>query len=130
MSEDDYEVGYGKPPIAGQFKPGQSGNPKGRPRGIKNLSTDLEEELKQKILITEGGQQHESTKQRAMLKTLFAKALKGDVRATKTIIDLTLGLENSRINADAVAPLDEQDQAILESFKARILAEHLSNNGE
>ena len=29
---DDYEVGYGRPPKSGQFKKGQSGNPKGRPR--------------------------------------------------------------------------------------------------
>jgi hypothetical protein len=31
MSE--YKVGYGKPPRSGQFKRGNSGNPKGRPKG-------------------------------------------------------------------------------------------------
>jgi hypothetical protein len=37
----DYQVGYGKPPKHTQFKPGKSGNPQGRPKGTKNLKTDL-----------------------------------------------------------------------------------------
>ena len=28
----DYKVGYAKPPTGSQFKPGQSGNPRGRPK--------------------------------------------------------------------------------------------------
>jgi Family of unknown function (DUF5681) len=33
--EGDYRVGYGKPPLETRFKQGQSGNPRGRPRGAK-----------------------------------------------------------------------------------------------
>ncbi len=39
------KIGYGRPPKAGQFKPGQSGNPQGRPKGSTNLATDLSAEL-------------------------------------------------------------------------------------
>jgi hypothetical protein len=51
----DYDVGYRKPPREHQFKPGQSGNPKGRPRGSKSFTTLLVEELGTKITIQENG---------------------------------------------------------------------------
>ena len=54
---DEYEVGHGKPPKHTQFKPGESGNPKGRPKGTKNLATDLSEELAEMIVVNEGGRQ-------------------------------------------------------------------------
>ena len=51
MTTNDYDVGYKKPPKQGQFKLGQSGNPKGRPKGLQNLSTDLQEELELPVLL-------------------------------------------------------------------------------
>lgn len=123
MARKDYPVGYGRPPKHTQFKPGQSGNPKGRPKGIRNLNTDLEEELSLKILVTEGGQQQQTTKQRAMLKSLFAKALNGDVRASGVLINLILGLEQTRIAAQSTEAMAEEDLAILEAFKQKILSQ-------
>ena len=123
MARKDYPVGYGRPPKHTQFKPGQSGNPKGRPKGIRNLNTDLEEELSLKILVTEGGQQQQTTKQRAMLKSLFAKALNGDVRASGVLINLILGPEQTRIAAQSTEAMAEEDLAILEAFKQKILSQ-------
>ena len=47
-------VGYGQPPVASRFKPGTSGNPKGRPRGAKNLKTLIREAMIASIPIQEG----------------------------------------------------------------------------
>src|SRR5207244_10457945 len=50
-----YEVGYGRPPQHSRFKPGQSGNIKGRPKGSKSLKAILEEALSSSVTITENG---------------------------------------------------------------------------
>jgi len=127
MPNGNYDIGYKKPPKQGQFKPGQSGNPKGRPKGLQNLSSDLQEELEQKILITEANETKEVTKQRAMIKTLFAKALKGETRAANVLIGLILGLEQAnRHNPDGIV-LSEEDQAILAAYTQQLLGEKGSN---
>jgi len=127
MPNGNYDIGYKKPPKQGQFKPGQSGNPKGRPKGLQNLATDLQEELEQKILITEANKSQEVTKQRAMIKTLFAKALRGETRAANVLIGLILGLEQAnRHNTDGVA-LSEDDQAILAAYTKQLLSDKESS---
>ena len=54
-ASDGYEVGYAKPPAENRFKPGQSGNPNGRPRGSRNRSRlpTLNEERMKEIIIEE-----------------------------------------------------------------------------
>ena len=54
-SDGNYSVGYGRPPEETRFKPGQSGNPKGRSKGSKNFSTHFEEELSQQVTLVENG---------------------------------------------------------------------------
>ena len=84
----DYEVGWGKPPVGNRFKKGQSGNPKGRSRGTRNLQTDLREELGEKIVVQQGEQTIRISKQRALIKTLIAKSLKGDTRAIQILVNM------------------------------------------
>ena len=123
MPTNDYEVGYGKPPKNHQFKPGQSGNPKGRPKGAKNLKTDLEEELKESITVTEAGKPMKLSKQRALLKSLMARALKGDTRAANVVIGMVLRLLGDQEEAsDKLEDLSATDQAILQAFEAKILS--------
>ena len=114
-----YEVGFGKPPKANQFKPGQSGNPKGRPRGTKNLATDLREELLERIPVTVDGVPRKITKQRALIKSIFGKAAKGDPRAALTLIRLIQSIEPSQAPAPETEALSAEDEAILEHFLQR-----------
>ena len=50
---DSYEVGYAKPPAATRFKPGQSGNPRGRPKGAKNKPQHISTETLHDIILSE-----------------------------------------------------------------------------
>ncbi len=127
MASGDFDVGYKKPPTQSQFKPGLSGNPKGRPKGLKNLATDLQEELEQKILITEANKSQEVTKQRAMIKTLFAKALKGETKVANVLIGLILGLEQANQGKET-DDLNEDDQAILAAYASQLLGESPTKN--
>ena len=51
----DYEVGYRKPPKDRQFKRGQSGNPKGRPKEAKAGPTNVAEILGEPLTVTTAG---------------------------------------------------------------------------
>jgi len=84
----DYKIGYAKPPKSGQFKRGKSGNPKGRAKGSLKLATDLAAELNEQITVREDGRARRVSKQRALIKSLMAKALQGDIRANAAILAL------------------------------------------
>lgn len=77
---DQQKVGPGKPPKHSQFKPGQSGNPTGRPKGSKNLATLLEKEMNRKITITENGKQKRITCAQAISRRLVTESVKGNSR--------------------------------------------------
>ena len=112
MSDD--EIGYGKPPKHSRFAKGQSGNPKGRPKGAKNIKTALEYELKAKVTLKEGDKVKTVTKTQAFAKTVVNKALSGDPRAAHILIALIK--EFQLLNEDeknALSLLSEEDLAVL-----------------
>jgi hypothetical protein len=110
MSE--YNVGYGKPPKSGQFKRGKSGNPKGRPKGILKLATDLAAELNEQITVREDGKPRRVSKQRALIKSLMSKALQGDVRANATVLALY---------ARVITDLPDNEDSVVEENELEIL---------
>ncbi len=117
----DYEVGYKKPPPRTRFRKGRSGNPKGRPKATKNLKTDLMEELRERILLREGTTQKRVSKQRALVKSLTAKAILGDTRAASAILGMIYRLLEDETSAQDDTPLTGEERAVLESLEARFL---------
>jgi hypothetical protein len=75
-SDAEYDVGYGKPPKATRFQPGQSGNSRGRPKGTKNAKLLLEQILDEIVTVSEGAVPQRMTKRQAFLKTLVTRAYK------------------------------------------------------
>jgi len=117
------EVGYGRPPRASQFKPGQSGNPRGRPRGSLNVATILERTLREKLVINEGGRRREITKLEAAVKQLANKAASGDARAIQLLLGLTQAVEERAVTASGVREvLPEADRQGMQSLLTRIRA--------
>ena len=97
---------------------------------MKNLATDLQEELEQFVVVYEGEKTLKVTKQRAMLKSLFAKAMKGETRASSALINLIIGLDQSKARQSDSSSLREEDLAILEAFKQKILSGSDDGTGE
>ncbi len=110
--------GYCKPPMHTRFRPGQSGNPNGRPKGLKNFRTELAEELQEHVQITEGGRKRKVSKQRALIKSMIAKAAAGEVRVLMMLLDKLVAAD-LRTEAEEDTN-DPGDQAILDRYKARL----------
>ncbi len=86
--ETDYEIGYCKPPAASRFKPGQSGNPKGRPKKQSSSSNVLENALRRKVRIIENGLEQRCENIEVLFRSLVSRAIKGDNRATQLLVQL------------------------------------------
>jgi hypothetical protein len=98
----DYEVGYCRPPTHSRFKPGQSGNPDGRPGGRASAKTRIERVINKKVSVRHGHKSRDITMLEAILHAHAAKGAKGDARSASLLIGLLpwAGL------------LDEQDDQI------------------
>lgn len=118
--DQDYEVGYAKPPKSGQFKKGQSGNPKGRPKGAKGVKASLKRELESSITVRERGREVKLSKAEVLAKGLMGDALKGDVKARMELLRLDDEFFGEKPGAEAqlvrAEEPEEIDLAILKDF--------------
>jgi hypothetical protein len=93
-----YKIGYGKPPQQSQFKKGESGNKKGRPKGSKNVATVFHGEINERVLITENGKCRTITKLEAAIKQIVNKAAAGDAKAIRALLQLSKELGDLSIS--------------------------------
>jgi hypothetical protein len=93
-SKPPYAVGYAKPPSNTRFKPGQSGNPGGRPKGAKNFSTAIEDALRARVTVTENGKRRRLSKREVIAKRLVNRAAEGDLRALPLVLNEARAHEN------------------------------------
>jgi hypothetical protein len=104
-----YQVGYGKPPSETRFKKGQSGNPRGRPRGSKNklpalneerLKTIVLQEAYRTIKVSDGDRQVTIPMAQAIIRSLAVLAAKGNQRAQRLFTQLVASVEgdNKRLH--------------------------------
>ena len=121
MKNTTYEVGYGKPPKQHQFKPGVSGNRKGRPRGRKNTHTLLNEILSQKITIKENSESMRISKKAALLIQLVNKGVKGDIRAIQTLFPhlITADMKEEEM-IQVMEALNANDRDIINTYLSNL----------
>lgn len=117
QSRDDYEVGKGKPPEEHQFKPGESGNPAGRPKAAKNMRTILDRLLSESMPVK--GEVKKVSKREAVLLRLYADAMNGKPAAMARLLDLitkTGGFDEPPAPEKSVG---EDDAALLRAMLER-----------
>jgi hypothetical protein len=114
-------IGYGRPPKRTRWKKGQSGNSKGRPKGSKNLSTLLEEEMNQTVAVTENGVRKRISKKQAIAKRVVNGAISGETK----MVPLLLGQGGLKGDAQARGaaadvPLAAEDELVFRNFLRRL----------
>ena len=103
--KDDYSIGRGRPPVHTQWQPGQSGNPKGRRKGRRNVKTELREIAVKMITVRDGERERQVSLLGANVLAHGVKGAKGDVRSAGLFLN----------HAYRLGLLDDEDAAAIES---------------
>ncbi len=99
---DDYEVGYGKPPKEHQFKAGQSGNPRGRPKkDYQDVMGIYKKLLGTYYEVRENGKLVKKTGLEIIAMKQMQKAMMGDPKSAKELLDLNKRIFLERATLDA-----------------------------
>jgi hypothetical protein len=118
--ENDYEVGYCKPPCHTRFSKGQSGNPRGRPAGSKNLKTLLSKALNQPVVVTENGGQRKISKREAIITQLVNRSATADLRAIKILLDMLRDIEGqTEVTSPETASFSAADEKVIAQLRDR-----------
>jgi hypothetical protein len=118
--QKDYEIGRGKPPKATQFKKGQSGNSKGRPKGSKNLKTIWSHQLSETVPVVQQGKKRKIQKQEAIVTQVINQAASGNLKAIAMVLQHDRQFQGA-IDSIALMPiLKPTDEKVQASFLDRM----------
>jgi hypothetical protein len=117
-----YEVGYSKPPVHTRFKKGQSGNPRGRPKGARNVKSLIQDIGAETVTLREGARVRKVSKIEALIQQLFSGSLKGDVRSINSLMGLMgrTGLLGEPEQASGEDRLNASEQAIFDALASQV----------
>jgi hypothetical protein len=113
-------VGYRHPPKQSQFAKGRSGNPNGRPKGVRNFATVIEAELNTKIPITENGKRRSISKREAVAKQLVNRAASGDTKAIPLLLNESPAHEKTATGRDLDPGQSVADHQVMTGMLERI----------
>ena len=112
----NYKVGKGRPPQSTRWKPGQSGNPKGRPIGSRPVGTVLQDIIQQKVSVTESGKTRRISALEVIIRRLANDAMQSDQRAIKLLLSLVDRYGDSSATKVQLRDLLAEDEAILAEY--------------
>jgi hypothetical protein len=117
----DQKIGRGNPPKHTQYRKGTTGNPKGRPKGLKNVSTYLMEAARDHVTATVGGKTRKISKIQATAMQLATKAASGDQAAIGKFLDWMDEIESRAAAAKPTQfPLSAPDVEVLRAIYERM----------
>ena len=105
-----------------RFKPGQSGNPKGRPKGSSNLSTKILRQLRQTVTVMKGGKPFKTTKADVIANQTVNGSMQGDHKATI----LVMKIDQEAANAQNAISGESADFVIPDKENLKLIAKRLS----
>jgi hypothetical protein len=119
---EPYDVGYGKPPVTTRFQPGQSGNPRGRPRAARNSKTIHNEIMNEKVPVRSAGRQRKVPRREALLLKLVTEALAGSLPAMRLMLD-----NDSRFNpaAETETGIGHADNEVLKALRRHLESQNV-----
>ena len=121
-----FAVGYGRPPVHSRFKPGKSGNPKGRAKQSRNMRTIVQQVLNEDMQIRKGGRLRRMSAMEALVRTTLTRSFKGDPKA---LVSLIVIMKQSGYGPDRDEPAaDLLSGSDYEAIVADYLARNLSSD--
>jgi hypothetical protein len=117
---DDYEVGYARPPRHSRFVKGQSGNPRGRPRGAENIKTLLNEALNELVVVTDHGGRRKVSKRKAFITQIVNGGAKGNFRAVPILLAMLRDFEGDTALQATEPASTEADRQIIRRIQERL----------